>query len=94
MRMLTDAQCLVKDGCRVDVPNSGIAWVLRGCTAWAAGQFESRLVPSHQIVEKGVAPMTRLSPRRLISLIVTLVILAIPAVVAALSAAPCGGSCQ
>jgi hypothetical protein len=38
--------------------------------------------------------MHRLSPRRLVSLIVTLIVLAIPTVVAVLTAAPnCGGSC-
>jgi hypothetical protein len=37
--------------------------------------------------------MNRLSPRRLVSLAITLVILAIPAVVAALTAAPTCSSC-
>ncbi len=36
----------------------------------------------------------RLSPRRLVSVVLTVAILAIPAVVAVLTAAPsCGGSC-
>jgi hypothetical protein len=34
-------------------------------------------------------PMARLSPRRLVSLAVTLAVLAIPTIVAALTAAPC-----
>jgi hypothetical protein len=36
------------------------------------------------------SPMARLSSRRLVSLAVTLAVLAIPTIVAALTAAPCG----
>jgi hypothetical protein len=88
LRGLSD---LCEGGVRVLCMGDGTQPAHRGRVAEVTAPEEVSPMISQSRV---VAVISRFSPRRLVSLAITLVILAIPAVVAALTAAPtCGAGC-